>query len=179
VESAVGELRRKTVGHASAGVVDIAVQELAGAAAEIDTLVAGVPREMLGGGRLVEEVRTLARRSPVPVTVTTSGDPAADADVETTLLYVVSEALTNAAKHADASAVTVSIAGSAGAVSVRIDDDGRGGADASGSGLQGLADRVAAGGGELQVHSPLGAGTTIVARFVLQPILVHGSSTLS
>jgi signal transduction histidine kinase len=180
VESAVGELRRTPVGRASAAVVDIAVQELAGAAAEIDTLVAGVPRERLGGGRLVEAVRMLARSSPVSVTVTAFGDPAADADIETTLLYVVSEAVTNTAKHAGASAVTVTIAGSApGAVSVTIADDGRGGADARGSGLQGLADRVAARGGELEVHSPPGAGTTIIAKFVLQPILVHGFSTLS
>ena len=151
VESVVAELRSAPVGRAKAGeIVEVAVQELAGAADEIDALVAGSPRETLGGGRLVEAVRTLARRSPVPVTVTASGDPAADPVTETTLLYVVSEALTNAAKHAGAKVIEIEIGGADGAASVTVRDDGCGGADDRGSGLQGLADRVAARGGRLQ-----------------------------
>jgi signal transduction histidine kinase len=164
VESAVDELRLAAVGRTQVGeIVDVVVQELAGAADEVDALVAGVPRNPLGGGRLVAEVRTLAGRSPVPVRVNVSGNPVADPATETTLLYVVSEALTNAAKHAGACSVEVAIAATDCALSATISDDGEGGANASGRGLQGLADRVAAAGGRLRVDSPSAGGTTVVA----------------
>jgi signal transduction histidine kinase len=95
--------------------------------------------------------------------VTASGDPATDPGTETTLLYVLSEALTNAVKHAGAEVIEIEICGGDGAVSVTVRDDGRGGADASGSGLQGLADRVVAHGGRLRVDSTSERGTTVVA----------------
>ena len=76
----------------------------------------------------------------------------------------------NARRYAAASAVRVRVAPADGSVLVVIADDGRGGADAtSGTGLRGLADRVAALGGELQVDSPPGAGTRITARLPLRP----------
>jgi signal transduction histidine kinase len=164
IESAIGELHQVVVGPAgAAAVLDVARAELAGAVGEIEALVAGVPRGRLGDGQLDEAVRSLAGRSPVPVTVTTSGDTAAAADIETTLLYVVSEALANATKHADATMIHVEIRGVADAVVVSIRDNGHGGADPSGSGLQGLADRVAARGGRLEIASPWGSGTTVVS----------------
>jgi signal transduction histidine kinase len=85
--------------------------------------------------------------------------------VEAAAYYVVAEALTNVAKYARASAVRVDVTRSDGHVEVTVADDGVGGADASrGSGLRGLADRVEALGGRLEVTSPTGAGTTLRAR---------------
>jgi signal transduction histidine kinase len=76
--------------------------------------------------------------------------------------YVDSEALTNAAKHADAPVVAVAVAADGGALRVEVRDDGRGGADpARGSGLLGLRDRVEAIGGTMHLTSPPGAGTSL------------------
>ena len=84
--------------------------------------------------------------------------------------YVVSEALANAGKHASATHARVSIRRSGGVLRVQVADDGVGGADpAAGSGLTGLADRVAALGGTLTVTSPPGAGTTITAELPCGP----------
>jgi signal transduction histidine kinase len=83
--------------------------------------------------------------------------------VEETAYYVASEALANAAKHARATAVTISARRLDGDLLVEVDDDGVGGADPDGSGLRGLADRVAALDGRLRVHSPPGSGTCITA----------------
>jgi len=84
--------------------------------------------------------------------------------VETAAYYVVSEALTNAAKHSRASAVRVAATCADGLLTVEIADDGAGGAGAGrGSGLRGLADRVEALGGTLTVSSPAGQGTTLRA----------------
>jgi signal transduction histidine kinase len=76
----------------------------------------------------------------------------------------VSEALANAAKHAKATQIVVDVRGTGQELLVEVSDDGAGGADASGSGLRGLADRVAALGGELSVGSPRGRGTRVTAR---------------
>ena len=82
--------------------------------------------------------------------------------VEVAAYYVVSEALTNTAKHADASAVRVGVEAHDGVLALFIRDDGHGGADpAGGSGLVGLADRIDALGGMLKVASPVGQGTTL------------------
>jgi signal transduction histidine kinase len=82
--------------------------------------------------------------------------------VEIAAYYVVSEALTNAAKHADASAAEVEAAVGDGVLHVRVRDDGRGGAAfGRGSGLVGLKDRIEALGGRIWMHSPPGAGTTV------------------
>jgi signal transduction histidine kinase len=77
------------------------------------------------------------------------------------LWFVAAEALTNVAKHADASAASVVLTGVDGWAAMTCRDDGRGGADPSGGGLRGLADRVAAIGGRLDLDSEQGAGTTI------------------
>ena len=84
--------------------------------------------------------------------------------VEVAAFYVVSESLTNVAKHAEANGATVSVARSNGSLIVEIVDDGIGGADSeSGSGLRGLADRVEALGGRLRVWTPQGGGTRVRA----------------
>jgi signal transduction histidine kinase len=85
--------------------------------------------------------------------------------VEAAAYYVVSEALANVAKYARASAVTISVARADGIATVEIADDGIGGADPTlGSGIRGLADRVSALSGELEVESPPGEGTRLRAR---------------
>jgi signal transduction histidine kinase len=90
--------------------------------------------------------------------------------VEIAAYYTVSEALTNAVKHAHASAVHVKVSTGEGLLRIRVRDDGRGGADfAGGSGLVGLRDRVEALGGQLGVQSVPGAGTTVRAELPIGP----------
>jgi signal transduction histidine kinase len=92
-----------------------------------------------------------------------SSVPIATPSTEVAVYFVVSEALTNVAKHAHASQVRLTIVRIAGSLQLTIEDDGRGGADPqAGSGLAGLADRVEALGGTLQIDSPAGGPTTLV-----------------
>jgi signal transduction histidine kinase len=98
----------------------------------------------------------------VPATLESTLDMRLPAPVEVTAYYVVSEALANVGKYSNATTVTVRATGGDGLVRVEVVDDGVGGADPSlGSGLRGLADRVAAVGGGLEVHSPRGHGTVL------------------
>ena len=104
----------------------------------------------------------LARGAPVPVEV--DAPPRRFDDVvEATLFFVCSEALANVTKHAGASHARDAHRGAGGRLAAEVSDDGAGGADARGSGLRGLADRVEALGGALSVESPPGAGTTVRA----------------
>jgi signal transduction histidine kinase len=90
------------------------------------------------------------------------------ADVEAAGYFLVAEALANVAKHAGADEATVAVRRENGRLLISVSDDGRGGADPlRGSGLHGLADRVAALGGSLVVESPAGAGTTLRASLPL------------
>jgi signal transduction histidine kinase len=141
--------------------LDIVEAELATAIAEISDLVAGIPPAPLGEGKLREALQLLAARGPAEVVI--SDDAAGDADAETALFYVCSEALANGAKHAGASRIKIGVRRYGDVLEARITDDGRGGADASGSGLTGLSDRLAVLGGRLRVESPPGAGTTVTA----------------
>lgn len=138
-------------------------QELSAASLLISGLVAGVPPAHLGGGRLSAALTALAATSPVPVTVTVADSTVADQGTETALFFVCSEAMANAIKHSHASTVHVEVRRVAESLIATVSDDGTGGADVSGSGLQGLADRVATRGGRLRVDSPCGAGTTVTA----------------
>lgn len=105
----------------------------------------------------------LADRSPVPMTFTVE-DHRWARDVEITAYFVVSEALANAYKHADAGRIEVRLTATPGGLEVVVVDDGRGGAHlAGGTGLRSLADRVAAIGGTLTVTSTAGTGTTVTA----------------
>jgi signal transduction histidine kinase len=89
------------------------------------------------------------------------------APVEVAAYYVIAEALTNAAKHANASVVHVDIRARAGRLRLAVEDDGVGGADPSlGTGLVGLSDRVQALGGTITVHSPAGQGTRLLIKLV-------------
>jgi signal transduction histidine kinase len=89
--------------------------------------------------------------------------------VQVAAYYIVSEALTNTAKHAHASAVHVAVEAHAGVLALSIRDDGCGGADPTrGSGLIGLTDRVDALGGTIEVASPVGTGTTLLIRLPIE-----------
>jgi signal transduction histidine kinase len=143
--------------------LDAVALELSAASALIAGLVAGVPPAPLGGGRLSAALTALAATSPVPVTVTMADGTVADQGAETTLFYVCSEALANAIKHSHATTVQVVVHRADDNIVATVSDDGCGGADPSGSGLQGLADRTATRGGLLRVDSPPGAGTTVTA----------------
>jgi len=137
--------------------------ELVAASTEVLGLVEGIPPEPLGDGRLAAALRTLADRSLTPVSVQVAPDARADTVTETAAYYVCAEAVTNAVKHAQASAIQVAVTRSHGELALTVRDDGCGGADTSGSGLRGLADRVAAADGQLAVVSPPGGGTTVSA----------------
>jgi signal transduction histidine kinase len=111
---------------------------------------------------LAEALARVADRSGVPVRVECRVDRLPPA-VETAAYFVVSEAVTNAAKHAPGAAVRVDVDRRDGAVVVRVEDDGPGGADPAGGGLSGLARRAAALDGTLTVHSPPGGPTVVIA----------------
>jgi len=145
-------------------------QELAGVGAELDEvlgdlreLARGIHPAILSEGGLGPALRTLARRSSVPVQLQVGTEGRLPERVEVTAYYVVSEALTNAAKHANASAVKVDVERDDGLIRLAIRDDGVGGADpARGSGLVGLKDRVESTGGTLRVESRPGQGTSLL-----------------
>jgi signal transduction histidine kinase len=147
----------------AAAAIDVVVGELAAATGEVEDLVAGIPPADLGGGRLRRALHALAEASPIPVTVAVADDAAGSREAETALFYVCCEALANAVKHAGATRVAIAVEHLDSGLVATIADDGRGGADPSGSGLQGLADRLAARKGRLRVDSPPGAGTTVTA----------------
>jgi signal transduction histidine kinase len=114
---------------------------------------------------LLAALEMLATRSPVPVALHAEADERLPAGVETALYFVAAEALTNVAKYAQASGATVTLRRGDGWAEIEVTDDGTGGARAEdGTGLRGLADRVDALGGDLQVTSEPGAGTTVRAR---------------
>jgi signal transduction histidine kinase len=107
-------------------------------------------------------MKTLARRSPIPVDVDVQVDGRLPDPFEVAAYYAVSEMLTNAAKHSQASVVRVDVATRDGTLYVAVRDDGIGGADLTGgSGLVGLRDRVEALGGALSLRSPRGKGTAL------------------
>ena len=131
---------------------------------ELRELSRGIHPAILSEGGLGPALRTLARRSPVPVQLQVGMEERLPERVEVTAYYVVAEALTNVAKHADASVVQVDVDRDDGLVRLDIRDDGVGGADPGrGSGLVGLKDRVAATGGILRVESRPGQGTSLLA----------------
>ena len=142
--------------------------ELAAALEELRELAQGIHPAVLTEHGLGPALKTLAARSPLPVEIRRLPAERLPASVEGAAYFVVSEALANAAKHAQASAVTVDVACDDGSLVVNVEDDGRGGVEArSGSGLAGLADRVHALAGELAVESELGRGTCLRARLPL------------
>jgi PAS domain S-box-containing protein len=140
-----------------------AVEELSFALEELRELARGIHPAVLTEYGLEPALRSLADRSPLPVELEVELEERLPAPVEAAAYYVAAEALTNVAKHAEARTVRVTVSRGEGRAVIEVADDGRGGADASGSGLRGLADRVEALAGRLAVTSAAGAGTTLRA----------------
>lgn len=134
---------------------------LTAASDDLREISRGIHPAILSKGGLVPALKTLARRCPVPVNLDVAITLRFPDHVEVATYYVVAEALTNAAKHAQAAEVTVSARHDDDRLYLSIRDDGVGGADSrKGTGLIGLTDRVEALGGHIQVVSPTGRGTS-------------------
>jgi signal transduction histidine kinase len=139
---------------------------LSGVSEDLQEISRGIHPAILSKGGLGPALKTLARRSPVPVDLDLRIDRRFAESVEVAAHYVVAEALTNAAKHAQASEVTLSARADDHNLNLSIRDNGVGGADSrNGSGLIGLKDRVEALGGHIEVVSPPGTGTSLHAAF--------------
>jgi signal transduction histidine kinase len=161
------KLMQKKLGDANGPVAEMVKEALSNAERgmdEVREIAHGIHPRILSSGGLGPALRTLARGCSVPVTVDMQTDARLPENVEVTAYYVASEALTNAAKHAHASEVRMTVDVDERRIVLTIRDDGVGGADPSrGSGLIGLKDRIAALGGALAVHSEPGAGTVLTA----------------
>ncbi|MDQ1568075.1 MAG: hypothetical protein QOF96_2955 [Actinomycetota bacterium] len=141
---------------------------LAGAIADLQDLARGIHPAILSQGGLGPALRTLARRSATPVALDLTSIERLPDPIEAAAYFVASEALANATKHAQASAIDVSLAQRNGTLVLSIRDDGIGGADPrQGSGLVGLHDRVEALGGTIRIDSPPGGGTSLVVNLPL------------
>jgi signal transduction histidine kinase len=136
---------------------------------ELREISRGIHPAILSERGLWPALRSLARRSAVPVELDLHAERRLPEPLEVAAYYVVSEALTNAVKHAQASAAHVELEARDAIVRLAIRDDGVGGADPrQGSGLVGLSDRIDALGGSLQVTSPAGSGTTLLIEIPVQ-----------
>jgi signal transduction histidine kinase len=157
------ESKLRTNAQEAGPIVEQVREELGEALEELRELARGIHPAILSDRGLAPALEAVAARSSVPVKLT-APDERLPAPVEAAIYYVVSEALTNVAKYAQASCVTVEVARTHGRAVLAVADDGVGGADAArGSGLRGLADRVAALDGQLHVESTPSKGTRIYA----------------
>jgi PAS domain S-box-containing protein len=140
-------------------------EQLGHALEDLRELARGIHPAILTDGGLAPALSALATRATVPVEITDLPGERLPEPVEAAAYYLIAEAITNVAKHAQASHVAVSVRRDNGRVLVHVADDGVGGADAAGgSGLHGLADRVEALHGRLRIDSPRGGGTRIDAQ---------------
>jgi PAS domain S-box-containing protein len=135
---------------------------------QLRELARGIHPALLTDRGLQPALAALASRAPFPVGIDVPAERFSHG-VEVAVYFLVSEALTNAAKYAEPSAVAVTVTTAAGVLTAEIEDDGRGGADpAGGTGLRGLADRLEALGGRIRIDSPPGHGTRIRAQLPLR-----------
>ncbi|MFF4397516.1 DUF4118 domain-containing protein [Streptomyces sp. NPDC001480] len=143
---------------------------------ELREVARGIHPAILAQGGLAPALKALARRSAVPVELAVHVEDRLPERIEVSAYYVVSEALTNAVKHAQASFVTVTVDSDSDVLRVRVQDDGVGGADfAAGTGLVGLKDRVEALDGRMSLDSPRTVGTTLGAELPFVPTDRAGS----
>ena len=149
---------------AARGLLTAAQDQLAQGLDDLRELARGIHPAVLTDRGLGPALESLARRAPLPVEITDLPDERLAGPIEAAAYYVVAEAITNVAKYAQASHATVSVRRSNGNATVVVTDDGVGGANPDlGTGLRGLADRVAALDGRLEVDSPAASGTRISA----------------
>jgi PAS domain S-box-containing protein len=171
VQAAISlQLARTAVAAGDPGAAELIDEALAatrGATAELRELAAGIHPTILVHRGLAAAIRSLTARSRPPVELDVTDDRFPPS-VESTAYFVVAEALTNVSKHAGASRAEVRARALGSALAVEVRDDGRGGArPGAGSGLRGLADRVAAAGGALTVAEREGGGTVVRAEIPL------------
>ena len=145
--------------------LDNVINGLADLYTNLQELSRGIHPAILSKGGLGPALRALGRRSVVPASVRVDLDRRFPEPVEVAAYYVVAEAMTNAAKHANASGITIRVGLIGDALCIEVVDDGIGGATSAGggSGIIGLRDRVEAVSGRLEVSSPVGEGTTLTA----------------
>jgi signal transduction histidine kinase len=142
---------------------------------DLQEISRGIHPAILSEGGLRPALKTLARRSAIPVGLDLESGPRLPEHVEVAAYFVASEALTNAAKHAEASVVDVNFEVRQGIARLAIRDDGVGGAEpGAGSGLIGLTDRVEAIGGTIAIVSPPGGGTSILVELPIETRLASG-----
>jgi signal transduction histidine kinase len=150
--------------------LDDVVDGLEATLEELREIAHGIHPAVLAEGGLSPALKALARHSPVPVTLQVRVPDRLPGPVEIAAYYVVSEALTNTAKHARASTAEVEVSADADMLHASVRDDGRGGADLGrGSGLVGLKDRVETLGGRITLDSRPGAGTALEVHIPVQP----------
>ena len=136
-------------------------EELTGVLTELQEISRGIHPAILSQGGLAAALKTLARRSAIPVKLSVRARRLPER-VEVAAYYVVAEAFANIAKHAHASAAYLDVDADATTLRLRVHDNGVGGADPGrGSGLIGLTDRVEALGGTIEIESPPGQGTAL------------------
>jgi PAS domain S-box-containing protein len=149
---------------AAGALIDSAIELLASATAELRELARGIHPAVLTDHGLGPAVHALTARAPLPVVVLEVPGERLPPPVEAAVYFTIAEALTNVARYAHATEATVRIAVGEQEAVVEVADDGIGGADGRfGSGLRGLADRLGALDGRLELHSPPGAGTRLRA----------------
>jgi signal transduction histidine kinase len=135
---------------------------------DVRELARGIHPAILTEAGLKPALQALADRATVPVDLEVDLATDIDRTAAATAYFVASEALANIAKHASATTIRLTAATDGGPLAIRIDDDGVGGADPQGSGLRGLADRVAASGGTFAVRPLPGGGTSVTAVIPLE-----------
>jgi signal transduction histidine kinase len=144
--------------------IEQARAEIATSLEELRVVARGLHPAVLSGHGLAVALESLVATSAVPVELKVGFDARLDEPLEVAAYYVVSESLTNVAKHAHADSASVEVARSDGRLVIEVTDDGIGGADTEGgTGLRGLADRVEALGGRLRIWTPRGGGTRVRA----------------
>jgi PAS domain S-box-containing protein len=149
----------------AAALIDEAIEGLGSATQELREFARGIHPAVLTDGGLGPALATLVERFKAPVELVEVPEERLPAPVEATAYFLVAEALTNYVRYSEAPRAEVRAALSDGDLVVEVRDEGRGGADpAGGSGLSGLADRVSALGGKLEVVSPAGEGTVVRSR---------------
>jgi PAS domain S-box-containing protein len=161
--------RAQLISHpeATAELLADASRELAAGLEELRELARGLHPAILSEHGLSYALEALASRLPVPLEIEAPRERL-PAPVEATAYYILSEALTNVVKHAEAGRARVSVRREGGLLRCEVSDDGCGGADPSrGTGILGLRDRAEAAGGTLSVRSPAGQGTVVVAMLPL------------
>jgi signal transduction histidine kinase len=142
--------------------LSLAVKGLNDVGEDLQEISRGVHPAILSRGGIGPAIKMLARRSAIPVELCLQSSERLPERLEVAVYYVVSEALTNAAKHSQASVVHVDFVEKNAVVELSIRDDGIGGADPNhGSGLIGLRDRVEAFGGTIDITSAIGTGTCL------------------